>query len=175
KPDLYRLAGWRAGFRHTHFHVRPGNAGHGLAQVVEDQVCRLALAPVHELVLDHTDDVLVYVLSAAPRLADPRINRFHPGPAEQPFLCLPGSSIHFGQRKIAPRMYVEQPIVRLDIGEKLNPRTPFAVGHDDADEQRNRQEAHGDGKAYRPLDYGHVEPVALLLLGMHFRPGELRA
>src|SRR5690606_41268880 len=61
------------------------------------------------------------------------------GPAEQPFLCLPGSSIHFGQRKIAPRMYVEQPIVRLDIGEKLNPRTPFAVGHDDADEQRNRR------------------------------------
>ena len=42
------------------------------------------------------------------------------------------ASIHFGQRKIAARMHVEQAVVGLDIREELDAGAVFAVGDEDA-------------------------------------------
>src|SRR5690606_15174199 len=58
QPYLDRLALGRSGIGNAHLHVDARNAGHHAAQVVQDLVRRLALAPVDELVLDDANHVL---------------------------------------------------------------------------------------------------------------------
>ncbi|OWK21264.1 hypothetical protein AJ88_19610 [Mesorhizobium amorphae CCBAU 01583] len=109
------------------------------------------------------------------RLADAGVDRFHARPAEQPVLRLLGRGVHFGERKIAAGVHVEQTVIGLDIGEELDAGAEFRIGEADTEQQSDGQHEHGDGEAHRLLDHGHVPAVAVVVLVMFRRLGEDRA
>ena len=172
--DLDRLAGRRAGGGHRDLDVGAGDAGHAGAELVEDGVGALALAPVDELVLDHADHVLGDVAAAlAGGAADAGIDRLDAGPAEDARLGLADQRVLFLDRQVAAGVDVEQAVVRLDVGEELDPGAVLAVGHRHRHEERDRGEEHQQRVADGAADDRHVDAVAGLVVRRGL--GEMRA
>ena len=175
QAHLDGLAGRRTGFRHAHFDVDAGNAGHRRAQVGQHLMRGLALAPVDELVLDDADDVLGGFSAAATRLADAGVDRLQAGPAENALFRDLGGGVHFGERKVAAGMDIEQAVIGLDIGEEFDAGAPLRIGHLHADQQGDGQEQRGLGEADGGLDRLHVKAVAPGMLVLRMRLADDRA
>ena len=161
KAQLNGFSGWRAGLGHRNLDIHAGNTDHGRAQIVEDLIGVLALAPVDEFILNDANRIGRTFVSGPTPGTNTGVDGFYPWPAQDPRLGQLHQCILFMDRQVAARLDIQQPILRFDVGEELYPLADLAIDHRNGDQAANSQHQHDPGVANGPGHQRHIGPILL--------------